>query len=59
MRDSDYTSRMVEKYVMMVEITRSIGLSFEELIDMEDYQIYSMHRELIEARIPNHLGIRR
>jgi hypothetical protein len=52
-------SDLVERYHMIVDITASLGIPFEEAIDMPDYAIYSLFVELQESRIPNHLGLKR
>lgn len=49
--------REIEKYLMMMNIVSSIGLPFEEVIKLEDFEIYSLDREIRDSRIPNHLGL--
>lgn len=50
---------VVERYMMIIDIMSSLGMDFESLTDMPDYQIYQLHNELIESRIQNHLGFKR
>jgi hypothetical protein len=44
---------------MIMDITKSLGIPFEEAIDMPDYVIHSLFIELQESRVPNHLGMKR
>lgn len=50
---------MVERYMMIVDIVRSVGMPFEDVVDMSDYEVFSLYTEIAEGRVPNHLGFKR
>jgi hypothetical protein len=53
-------SNMVERYAMIVAIMAAQpGCSFDDLSDLQDYQLTAAFNRVQNSKMPDHLGIKR